>query len=309
MSRVGCRIRNEPITDTDNPTRREMVWHLARTDIAGDDMSNFQAIALDMDGTLLTWDHRISSATRAALDQARTRGIKVLLVTGRHFMTARPFHHELALDTPIICSNGAYLYDPEQDRILDGDPLAIAPLDQLLGQIEAQAMGALFHLSEGIGFLGCEEHVTRIRHWSARQPEHLKVSLLPADDPASWLAQPIWKLELFNQDPARLHAFMSDVVDAMPFTRDWAAPYAVELVQPGCSKGNRLAQWAESEGIAMENVVAFGDNNNDLSMFEQVGLAVAMGNAASQIQTAADRVTADHNEDGIALALQRWVLS
>jgi hydroxymethylpyrimidine pyrophosphatase-like HAD family hydrolase len=58
----------------------------------------------------------------------------------------------------------------------------------------------------------------------------------------------------------------------------------------------------------MEQVVAFGDNNNDISMFEQVGLAVAMGNAAPQIQRHAHQVTADHNEDGIALALQRWVL-
>src|SRR5690606_25559833 len=114
--------------------------------------------------------------------------------------------------------------------------------------------------------------------------------------------------ELFNQDPARLHQFMGEVVEAMPFTRDWAAPYAGELVQPGCSKGNRLALWAESEGIAMENVVAFGDNNNDISRFEQVGLAVARGNAAAHVQTHADLVTADHNEDGLALALQRWVL-
>lgn len=90
-------------------------------------MSRFQAIALDMDGTLLTRDHKISSATRAALARARAHGIKVLLVTGRHFMTARPFHHELALDTPIICSNGAYLYDPVQEQILTGDPLAVAP--------------------------------------------------------------------------------------------------------------------------------------------------------------------------------------
>ena len=89
-------------------------------------MSRFQAIALDMDGTLLTRDHKISSATRAALAQARAHGIKVLLVTGRHFMTARPFHHELALDTPLICSNGAYLYDPAQGRILAGDPLAVS---------------------------------------------------------------------------------------------------------------------------------------------------------------------------------------
>lgn len=271
-------------------------------------MSRYQAIALDMDGTLLNRDHKISSATRAALAQARAHGIKVLLVTGRHFMTARPFHHELALDTPIICSNGAYLYDPVQERILAGDPLAVAPLTALLEEVQSQQMGALFHLGDGIGYLGCEEHVGRMRRWSATQPDHLKVSLLPAEDIELWLQSPIWKLELFNQDPGRLHRFVGEVVERLPFTRDWAAPYAVELVQPGCSKGNRLAQWAASEGIAMENLVAFGDNNNDISMFEQVGLAVAMGNAAPQIQAHADRVTADHNEDGIALALQRWVL-
>ncbi|MFQ2148685.1 Cof-type HAD-IIB family hydrolase [Aeromonas jandaei] len=271
-------------------------------------MSEYKAIALDMDGTLLTRDHKISSATRAALAQARAHGIKVLLVTGRHFMTARPFHHELALDTPIICSNGACLYDPTTDRILAGDPLASTPLNALLAQVEAQQMGALFHLSEGIGYIGCEEHVTRIRHWSANQPDHLKIAIHPVEELAGWLDNPVWKLELFNQDPARLHRFMDEERDFIPFTRDWAAPYAVELVQPGCSKGNRLAQWAASEGIAMEQVVAFGDNNNDISMFEQVGLAVAMGNAAPQIQHHADQVTADHNEDGIALALQRWVL-
>ncbi|MGQ4602145.1 Cof-type HAD-IIB family hydrolase [Aeromonas veronii] len=271
-------------------------------------MSKYKAIALDMDGTLLTRDHKISSATRAALAQARAHGIKVLLVTGRHYMTARPFHHELALDTPLICSNGAYLYDPVQNRIISRDPLAAAPLTELLAAVEAQQMGALFHLSEGIGYIGCEEHVTRIRHWSANQPDHLKIALHPVEELPGWLDNPVWKLELFNQDPARLHTFMGEVVEQMPFTHDWAAPYAVELVQPGCSKGNRLAQWAASEGIAMEQVVAFGDNNNDISMFEQVGLAVAMGNAAPQIQSHAHRVTADHNEDGIALALQRWVL-
>lgn len=271
-------------------------------------MREFQAIALDMDGTLLTRDHKISSATRAALAQTRAYGIKVLLVTGRHFMTARPFHHELALDTPIICSNGAYLYDPAQDRILAGDPLAVAPLTQLLAEVRAQQMGALFHLDEGIGYIGCEEYVTRIQQRSDNLPAHLKISLLPAEDLDAWLQKPIWKLELFNQDPSRLHRFVSEVVQTLPFTQDWAAPYAVELVQPGCSKGNRLAQWAASEGIAMENVVAFGDNNNDISMFEQVGLAVVMGNATPQIQAHAHRVTADHNEDGIALALQRWVL-
>jgi hypothetical protein len=172
--------------------------------------------------------------------------------------------------------------------------------------VQAQQMGALFHLGDGIGYLGCEEHVGRMRRWSATQPDHLKVSCCPPRI-SSWLQSPIWKLELFNQDPGRLHRFVGEVVERLPFTRDWAAP----MRWSWCSQvAARATGWPNGRraGIAMENLVAFGDNNNDISMFEQVGLAVAMGNAAPQIQAHADRVTADHNEDGIALALQRWVL-
>ncbi|QFI53759.1 Cof-type HAD-IIB family hydrolase [Aeromonas simiae] len=272
-------------------------------------MTPYQAIALDMDGTLLTRDHRISAATREALEEARRRGIKVILVTGRHYMLARPFHHELGLDTPIICSNGAYLYDPVHDGIVRGDPLPKPALATLLEVLDGESMGALIHLSEGIAYLGCQEQVTKMRNWSARQPEHLNITLLPLEARPDLLAESVWKFELFGDDPAQLHDVVASRVQPLPLNQDWAAPYAIELVDRRCSKGNRLTQWAASEGIDMAQIVAFGDNNNDISMFAQVGLAVAMGNAASQIRAQAHKVTADHNEDGIALALQRWVLA
>lgn len=268
----------------------------------------YQAIALDLDGTLLTPDKKISTATKDALNEARSRGIKVVLATGRHPMMTRHVHQELALDTPMICSNGACLSDPADNRTLIGEPLALAPLAELLDRVVAQRIDALFYLDEGIGHFGCEEWVGRIRGWSARLPEHLKISLFSAPDLREWRPEQLWKLELFHQDPLALRRFVDEAVNGLPFTQDWASPGAVELVQPGCSKGNRLAQWAASEGIAMENVVAFGDNDNDISMFEQVGLAVAMGNAAPRVQARADRVTANNDEDGIALALRRWVL-
>ena len=102
---------------------------------------------------------------------------------------------------------------------------------------------------------------------------------------------------------------MGEVVEQMPFTRDWAAPYAVELVQPGCSKGNRLAQWAASEGVAMDQVVAFGDNNK---RHQHVRAGRASGGhgqcGPADPEPCPPGSPPDHNEDGIALALQRWVL-
>lgn len=270
-------------------------------------MSAYKAIALDMDGTLLTRDHRISPATRQALERARAQGIKVLLVTGRHFMTARPFHADLALDTPMICSNGAYLFDRPAGRIVEGDPLSREVSDRLLSLIHDKSLGALIHLEEGIAYLGCEDHVARMRQWSSVQPDHLKIRLLPVAEQTGLALQTFWKVELFHRDHDYLQQVVEQEVAALPVTADWAAPYAIELVDPRCSKGNRLARWAAQNGISMEEVVAFGDNHNDVSMFEQAGLAVAMGNAKPEIQARADKVTADHNEDGIAVALERWV--
>ena len=86
-------------------------------------MADIAVIALDMDGTLLTSDHVVTPETVDALQQARNRGIEVILVTGRHHMMASPVHQQLALSTPLICANGAYLFDSESAKIVTGTPL------------------------------------------------------------------------------------------------------------------------------------------------------------------------------------------
>ena len=86
-------------------------------------MNDIAVIALDMDGTLLTTEHEILSETVDSLQLARKQGVKIILVTGRHHMLAYPSHAFLDLDTPIICSNGAYLFDPFIKKIVSGFPL------------------------------------------------------------------------------------------------------------------------------------------------------------------------------------------
>lgn len=80
-------------------------------------MADIAVIALDMDGTLLSSGHQVTEKTANAIQQARKKGIEVILVTGRHHMMAYPVHHQLALDTPLICANGAYVFDTKNQQI------------------------------------------------------------------------------------------------------------------------------------------------------------------------------------------------
>ena len=169
---------------------------------------------------------------------------------------------------PIICSNGAYLYDPGQDRILAGDPLAVAPLTALLAEVQAQQMGRS-SIWGGIGCLGCEEHVGRMRRWSASQPDHLKVSCCRPRISAPG-CKPHLEAGAVQPGSRPVAPFRGEVVETLPFTRDWAAPMRWSWCSPVAARATGWPVGGE-RGIAMENVVAFGDNNNDISMFEQVG--------------------------------------
>lgn len=275
-------------------------------------MAKFAVIALDMDGTLLTSDHQVTQQTIDALQQARRQGIEVILVTGRHHMMAYPIHHQLALDTPLICANGAYIFDAQSQRILGGNPLRDWQWDRLLPLIESSKLDAICHFSEGIGYLPDNEHFLKIRNHTRRflpelaiYPnfiEHTSLATLCA------LHRPLWKIELSHATTEQIDAFIAVLPDDLEITCDRTAPNGLEIVNAGNSKGNRLAEWVSTKGIALEQVIAFGDNHNDVSMFKQVGFGVAMGNATAEIQQHADFVTCSNDESGIASALHRWVL-
>lgn len=119
---------------------------------------------------------------------------------------------------------------------------------------------------------------------------------------------PLWKIEIAHATPAAIDAFIDALPDGLAITHDRTAPNGLEIVNTGSSKGNRLAEWVAGKGIALDQVIAFGDNHNDISMFQQVGLGVAMGNATPEIQQYADFVTCSNDDSGIASALRRWVL-
>jgi Cof subfamily protein (haloacid dehalogenase superfamily) len=273
-------------------------------------MADIAVIALDMDGTLLNSNHQVTEKTADAIQQARDKGIDVILVTGRHHMMALPIHHQLALTTPLICSNGAYVFDVQHQQITHGAPLLDWQWQRLLPLITSLNLDVICHFSNGIGHQPANPHISKIKLFARTlQPEH-QPNFLEHSSIAD-LCQthtPLWKLELSHATSAAIDLFINALPNDIAVTYDRTAPNGLEIANKGNSKGNRLAEWVAQRGLALNQVIAFGDNYNDISMFQQVGLGVAMGNATADIQQQAHFVTASNDHDGIAVALQRWVL-
>ncbi|MCU5774237.1 pyridoxal phosphatase [Erwiniaceae bacterium BAC15a-03b] len=271
---------------------------------------SYRVIALDLDGTLLTPNKTILPESLEALAKAQQAGVKVLIVTGRHHVAIHPFYQALALDTPAICCNGTYLYDYHAQKVLSADPLPLDQAQQVIKMLDQQAIHGLLYVDNAMLYQTATGHVTRTLNWAQSLPEHQRPTFLQVDSlsAAAADAQSIWKFALSHPDTRALQQFADKVENEMGLACEWSWHDQVDIARAGNSKGKRLAQWVESAGYQMSEVLAFGDNYNDLSMLENVGLGVAMGNADEAIKARAHRVTGTNLEPGIAETIYREVL-
>jgi len=269
---------------------------------------NYQVLALDLDGTLLTPEKKILPASIAALKNARESGAKVVIVTGRHHVAIHPFYQALDLDTPAICCNGALLYDYHGKRVIASDPLQSEQANQLIDLLDAHNVHGLIYADDAMIYQEATGHIIRTENWGRSLPESQrpvfrKVSSLRD---AANEAGSIWKFALTDVDIVKLQNFTEAVERELGITCEWSWHDQVDVAQTGNSKGKRLAQWVESQGLSMSQVIAFGDNYNDLSMLQSAGLGVAMGNAADKIKEAADLVIGNNTESGIADVVNKY---
>jgi Cof subfamily protein (haloacid dehalogenase superfamily) len=268
-------------------------------------------IALDLDGTLLKKDHTIGEATKSALQQAMSLGHIVTIATGRPPRAAVAAYQALQLTTPLIALNGAYIKFSNQP----GD-ISVTTLSQDV--IEAISQEAIAMGSRGmLGEIG--DHCV-IRHsdrpmWMDEEHEHFFYQAVVAEtpeNPAIYLtlseAWPNNAYSLLIQLPKRQHPqFYRWIHTHWPdqiYTRSWRDPFdVVEIIPIGVSKATGLRKIQQHYGISPLRIMAFGDEMNDLEMFNYASISVAMGNANPALLPHATYITDDCENEGIAAYL------
>lgn len=269
-----------------------------------------RVIALDLDGTLLTPQKTLLPASLEALARAREAGYQPIIVTGRHHVAIHPFYQALALDTPAICCNGTYLYDYQAKKVLESDPLPAEAALKVIALLEEHQIHGLMYVDDAMLYQYPAGHVIRTQNWAKSLPAEQR----PVFTQVASLAQAaqdvnaVWKFALTDEDIPKLQAFGRHVESSLGLECEWSWHDQVDVAQRGNSKGYRLKRWVEAQGLTMQDVVAFGDNYNDISMLETAGIGVAMGNADDAVKARASVVIGDNATDSIAQFIYRELL-
>lgn len=272
---------------------------------------SYRVIALDLDGTLLNDQKRILPESIEAINLARQAGVKVLIVTGRHHVAIHPFYQALNLDTPAICCNGTYLYDYQGKTVLESDPLTIKETREVLDLIKQTDIHHLVYADDAMLYDQLSSPVQRSLNWADTLPVSQRPNLVKVDNFYHAIddANAIWKIATTTPHHQDLHDLVEKIEQQVGLECEWSWVDQVDIAKKGNSKGKRLQRWVDANGFKMSDVMAFGDNFNDLSMLEHVGLGVAMGNASDEVKSRAKLVTKPNTQAGIAETIHKYILS
>jgi hypothetical protein len=262
----------------------------------------YRLVVADLDGTVRSRQLGITAGVRGAVAAAQARGVRVCVATGRMWRSAAPWVERLGADSPAILYNGGLVLDFATGRTLYER--------RLPRETAAEALALIRRDSEVQPHLYLHDRV----YVSRRHP---LTEAYAADDGLEYEVVPSLEA-LLSDDPhkilvvgatPRIEALAHAVRAAgLPVHAVQSEPTYLEILPPGISKGTALQAMLEALDLSREEVVAIGDNWNDLEMIEAAGLGVAMGHAPEGVRARAGYVCGTAEEDGVREVIERFVL-
>ena len=275
---------------------------------------SIRLLAIDIDGTLLDPQFQISAANIDALRRAHAANVEIVLGTGRRHAFALPIAAELGFDLWLITSNGA-VTKSSGGELFHRDLLPVATARRLVQQMD-RFRGQLvltFDKDDEKGALVVErmdELTHSIQRWLEKNL-HVIDFVVPIE--RALVTDPIQAMfcgTVANMREAIEQLAASEVAKDVTVLRtqyDHRDLCIVDVLNQGCSKGHALARWAAHRGYRREEVMAIGDNYNDLEMLEFAGVPVVMGNASPEMKQNGWRVTLGNDQSGVAAAIDELI--
>lgn len=262
----------------------------------------YKLIALDLDGTLKNSQNRITEETRKTLIKAQQLGATIVLASGRPTPGLRHEAEILELEKYegyLLAFNGAKVMDAKTRQTMFEQCLTVDQAKKAYDEAKKHHLAILTYYDDAVYTEDADDHYVNVEG-------HINdIEIKKVDSFKSILKDPINKV-LCTGEPEHVASVLQDYQDAFPGLSIYrSAPYFIEVMAPHIDKAASLDKLVKLLGLSQNEVIAFGDGFNDLSLIEYAGCGVAMANAVDEVKEKADTVTLSNDEDGIAYMLKK----
>lgn len=267
-------------------------------------MHRLRAIALDVDGTLLNPAHQVSPAVARAVADVQRHGMQVVLASARHVGSLARLLGEMGTEGFVVAFSGAAAARVHRD--MRYELLFQNALPMSLAQTVAQdALAAGMNVG---WYSDAQWYAPSDEGWYAREASILRQTpvVMPGLRELDWAPTKLQIVAPTREAIERLR----DMRNALPAscTAVFSHDDMLEILPPGTSKAVGLARLGALTGIGLDEIVAFGDAENDIEMLRDAGVGIAMGQAPDAVKAVADRITLSNRDDGVAAALaEEWL--
>ena len=269
---------------------------------------NIKLIALDMDGTLLTSDKTITPRTIEALKAMHDNGAEIAICTGRVVQGIRRYLPELPFVRYVITSNGASIYDLQEQKNIYENLIPVEKALKVLNSYKTSG-GLLEVYADNVSYMNMTDYADLPGRYGVNH--RVNTYLREKNEPVESV------LELIRSHYNGVEKFNLSHFPAISYSRIWnklnvigglqltySDTINIEVGVQGCDKGVALTALAERLGCSMEDVMCFGDSHNDRGMLLAAGHPVVMGNADKTVRALSDTVIGTNDEEGIAIYLE-----
>jgi Cof subfamily protein (haloacid dehalogenase superfamily) len=264
----------------------------------------YKLLALDLDGTVLNSNNQISQPLLETIKNLPA-DIIVMIVTGRHHIAAKPYYDQLNLTAPAICCNGTYLYDFQTASVICENSVPKDQARQFLALCDQYSLKKIMYVTDSMLYDESNPmlHMEKLRDWALSFPESDRPHILPINDFETPIRESdyVWKFVVEGEDE-NVEEFFENPFIQREFSAEQSFTNRFDLAHKGNSKGNRLIEYIDSLGISPNQVVAIGDNHNDISMIKMAGMGVTLDHADEAVKEVADFIINTNNDDQHGLA-------
>ncbi len=270
----------------------------------------YKLIAIDLDGTLLPDGKIIPEGNIRAIEYATSKGIPVVIATGRVTTSGRAFARQLNLETYIISSNGARIYDIRNREIIYEDGLRIEDAKAVAAYFEG--FGVYYHayVDDIMYARYMREPLLFYTEQNKKLDKDLRMDIRICENFDQVFEEnkdKISKVMTIERDLKLIESMRRELINNKNIVIMASHEDNIEVMNHTVGKGKALMNLANRLNVEREEVIAIGDNDNDISMIEWAGTGIAMGNAIEEVKNAADDITQRCEDLGVAKAIYKYI--